>query len=78
MLLKLAKSVFKYVSASRNYRTLVYYAVDNHFYHVNAKEAVRVFVAEAKDIQTKISSSATINEMLNISYYAFKISKKCF
>jgi len=52
------KCFLKYVSPSRNYPALFYYAVDNHMYHITNKDACKSLLEKSKDIETKLSSTA--------------------
>ena len=52
------KCFLKFVSPSRNYPALFYYAVDNHMYHVTDKDSCKSLLEKSKDIETKLSSSA--------------------
>lgn len=49
------KCFLKYVSKNRNYKALVYYAINNHMYLVN-NEIAQSLIKTAVDIETKINS----------------------
>ena len=46
----------KYVSTCCNYKTMVYYCVNNHMYWVNDPAAAISLVRQAADVETRISS----------------------
>ena len=50
------KCFLKYVSKSRNYKALVYYAINNHMYHIKNQEIAYSLIKSAVDIETKINS----------------------
>lgn len=50
------KCFLKYVSKNRNYQALVYYAINNHMYHVKNPETALSLIKSAVDIETKINS----------------------
>ena len=52
----------KHLCEPQNYPALVYYAVDNHMYHLTDRKAFKSLVAQARDIQTKVSSSMFLDE----------------
>ena len=56
------KCFLKYVSTSRNFPALVYFAIDDHMYHVTNRSEAHSLIQGAADVKTKISSSAFINE----------------
>ena len=62
------KFFLKHLSKYRNYPALVYYAVDNHMYHINNRKDVDSLTKSARDIQTKMNSSAMSNtdDVVNI------------
>ena len=56
------KCFLKYLSQSRNFPTLVYFAIDNHMYHITNRSEAQSLINGAADVKTKISSSAFSNE----------------
>ena len=61
------KCFLKYVSPSRNYPALFYYAIDNHMYHITDKDSCKSLLEKSKDIETKLSSSALKEQALLIA-----------
>ena len=56
------KCFLKHIVESRHYPALVYYAVDNHMYHVSDRKVVESLTKSARDIQTKVSSSMFLDD----------------
>jgi len=52
------KCFLKHIATHHNYPALVYYAVDGHMYHITDRKAVDSLTKSARDIQTKMNSSA--------------------
>jgi 5-methylcytosine-specific restriction endonuclease McrA len=50
------KCFLKYVSKNQNYKALVYYAINNHMYHIKNPEIAHSLIRSAVDIETKINS----------------------
>ena len=51
------KCFLKHVSKNRNYPSLVYYAINNHMYHVTDNEKVSSLIAQARKTQNHLSST---------------------
>ena len=64
------KCFLKHLATSRNYPALVYYAVDNHMYHNNNSKDVHSLTKSARDIQTKMNSSAMITTEEKVNIFA--------
>ena len=56
------KCFLKHISRNRNVEAFVYYAVNNHCYHITDKEAVKSLIEKAKDIEHKITSNCIKEE----------------
>jgi hypothetical protein len=54
----------KNISTSRNYPAFIYYAVNNHCYHITNKDTAKSLVEKAKDIEHKIKSNCIIEEQI--------------
>jgi len=52
------KCFLKFISPSRNFPALFYYAVDGHMYHITDKDSCKSLLEKSKDIETKLSSTA--------------------
>ena len=52
----------RYESKNRNYPALVYYAVNNHMYHITNKTVVKSLIETAKDKELTILTSAFTDE----------------
>ena len=56
------KCFMKHIAPHQNYPALIYYAVNDHMYHITQPEVAKKLVERAKDDECKISSSALKNE----------------
>lgn len=53
----------KYVSTSRNYDPLVYYAKNSHMYYISDKKEIKSLIEKSKPIETKLSTSCLSDEI---------------
>ena len=58
------KCFLKHISPNRNYPAFIYYAVNNHCYHITNKNAAKSLIEKAKDIEHKIKSNCIIEEQI--------------
>ena len=63
------KCFLKYVSENRNYPALVYYAINNHMFHINNKEDVKKLVSKTLKIENRIVSSIIQDEYETVNIY---------
>ena len=62
----------KYISKNRNYKALIYYAINNHMYLITNEDEAETLSKKARDIETKIKSNCITEDETQATTNPFK------